>query len=131
MACPAPRPPAFSHALTPSPALLFRFSALTFNAHAIHLDPGFARVVEGHRAPLVHGPLTLALLLAALDCRLRETGRADRTVAALDYRNLAPLYAGEELRLCGREADADGLEVWVEGPDGGLAVRGTAVLGTV
>jgi len=52
----------------PDPALLFRFSALTYNAHRIHYDPRYATEVEGHPGLLVHGP-PLALLLLELPRR--------------------------------------------------------------
>ena len=49
-------------------------------------------------------------------------------VTEVEYRNLAPLYAGEEMRVCGREVEGGGgeYEVWVEGREGGYAVRGRA-----
>ncbi len=40
-----------------SPALLFRFSALTYNAHRIHYDRDYARDVEGYPGLFTHGPL--------------------------------------------------------------------------
>ncbi|KAF1809254.1 hypothetical protein P152DRAFT_484783 [Eremomyces bilateralis CBS 781.70] len=113
-----------SHALTPSPALLFRFSALTFNAHAIHLDPGYCREVEGHRGLLVHGPLALTLVVTMIEARMRETGG---TIKSIEYRNLAPLYAGEEMRVCGRDAGNGRWDVWVEGPEGGMSLKGTVM----
>ncbi len=49
-----------------SPTLLFRFSALTYNAHRIHYDRDFARDVEGYPGLLTHGPLqALAMAEAA------------------------------------------------------------------
>jgi 3-methylfumaryl-CoA hydratase len=49
-----------------SPVLLFRFSALTYNAHRIHYDRGYARDVEGYPGLLTHGPLqALAMAEAA------------------------------------------------------------------
>ncbi|KAG6090269.1 hypothetical protein E4U15_007221 [Claviceps sp. LM218 group G6] len=94
--------------------------ALTFNAHSIHIDPLYTRSVERHRGLLVHGPLTLALML----------GELRRTAARITYRNFAPLYVDEPLRVCVREAEEEGRpwDVWVEGPDGGMAVKGTAVM---
>jgi 3-methylfumaryl-CoA hydratase len=44
-------------ALVPSSALLFRYSALTFNAHRIHYDHRYATSVEGYSGLVVHGPL--------------------------------------------------------------------------
>jgi len=119
--------PDFFFTFTPSRTLLFHFSALTFNAHAIHLDRQFCREIEGHRDLLVHGPLSLALLLAALESQLGS----GEDVRQIDYRNLAPLYAGEPMRVCvrrnGDAGDPDSSwDVWAEGPAGGLAVRGTA-----
>lgn len=114
----------------PSPRHLFHFSALTFNAHAIHLDPEYARSVDGHRAPLVHGPLTLALMLRVL------TGHSGQPVSRFVYRNHAPLYVDEPLTVKVRPVPSrtdrgDGgatWDAWVEGPDRGLAAKGTATM---
>ncbi|KHO00647.1 uncharacterized protein MAM_01425 [Metarhizium album ARSEF 1941] len=107
--------------LVPTPTHLFHFSALTFNAHAIHVDPLYARSTDGHRDLLVHGPLALALMLNVLG------GGVER----ISYRNLAPLYVNEELSVCvGRPDDGRSWDVWIEGPEGGLAVRGKAVMDT-
>ncbi len=80
-------------------------------------------------------------MLSALRRQLRGArGEDDESVRRIEYRNLAPLYAGEPMRVCLRRntnaaaaegADGPGGErkwdVWVEGPDGGLAVKGVAV----
>jgi 3-methylfumaryl-CoA hydratase len=42
-----------------NPVLLFRFSALTYNAHRIHYDRGYAQT-EGYPGLVVHGPLQAA-----------------------------------------------------------------------
>ncbi|KAK0710970.1 HotDog domain-containing protein [Lasiosphaeris hirsuta] len=128
----APQNPSFSFTLRPDATLLFHFSALSYNAHAIHLNPEYARAQEGYRGLLVHGPLTLVLMLSAL----RHFSKTQDTwVESIDYRNLAPLYVDEELKVCAREIESSAAttpgtkrwQVWIEGPDGGLAVRGTAV----
>ena len=49
--------------VAPEPTLLFRFSAVTFNAHRIHYDREYATNVEGYPGLVVHGPLTAVLLL--------------------------------------------------------------------
>jgi hydroxyacyl-ACP dehydratase HTD2-like protein with hotdog domain len=122
----APHAADFSVTLTPSQSLLFRFSALTFNAHAIHLDPQYCREVEGYRNLLVHGPLTLVLMLSVLRSQL-ATGEK---VKSFDYRNLAPLYANEDLKVCVRKdrTRENKYEVWVEGREGGYAVKGSAII---
>ena len=42
--------------IVPDPVLLFRVSALTYNAHRIHYDADYATTVEGHPGLVVHGP---------------------------------------------------------------------------
>ncbi|KAJ5095139.1 hypothetical protein N7532_007430 [Penicillium argentinense] len=119
----------FRHPILPTKALLFRFSALTFNAHSIHLDKRYTQNEEGYRDCLVHGPLTLTLLLSVLQSYLRGI---NLQVSKFEYRNLAPLFVGEQLTICGKPKNGDGTwDVWIEGPDGGLAVRGTAWASTL
>lgn len=80
---------------------LFRFSALTFNAHRIHYDADYVRSVEHYPGLVVHGPLQAMLLL---DHAIRE-GAAPRRFA---FRARAPLYAGTRAML---ERTAD--DLWV------------------
>jgi 3-methylfumaryl-CoA hydratase len=97
-----------------SPALLFRFSALTYNAHRIHYDRDYARDAEGYPGLLTHGPLqALAMAEAA-----RGAGSADGSRAGdrrFGYRLTAPLF------------DHQGLIVSVAGEPGAVvtAVRDT------
>ncbi|OCK82723.1 hypothetical protein K432DRAFT_415179 [Lepidopterella palustris CBS 459.81] len=114
--------PDFTYTLSPTCNLLFRYSALTFNAHAIHLDPQYCREVEGHRNLLVHGPLTLTLLVTMLREHLKTLDPPQR-VFSFDYRNLAPLYANEPLKLCCRMIEDGKYEVWAETPEGGIAIK--------
>ncbi|KAF1967044.1 hypothetical protein BU23DRAFT_516994 [Bimuria novae-zelandiae CBS 107.79] len=125
-----PNEPGFSYTITPTDTLLSRFSALTLNAHRIHLDREYARNVEGHRNLLIHGPLTLTLMLKFIGTYLQAIPEGVHMVEAIEYRNLAPLYCGEQLRLCAKEKedmrmdDARIYDVWIEGPTGGMAVKG-------
>ncbi|KAG9247090.1 hypothetical protein BJ878DRAFT_222043 [Calycina marina] len=121
--------PDHSFELTPDRALLFRFSALTFNAHAIHLDQQYCREVEGHRDLLVHGPLSLVLMFSILRSQLKER----EIVLNFDYRNLAPLYVGERMRVCIKKdtTKKSRYDVWIEGKDGGYAVKGSATVGNI
>ena len=78
-AAPAPAPaPAPAEATTeivvPDSTLLFRFSALTGNAHRIHYDERYARQEEGYAGIVVHGPLQ-AILLSNLAARLSDGRR--------------------------------------------------------
>ncbi|KFU78010.1 3-methylfumaryl-CoA hydratase [Amycolatopsis lurida] len=73
-------------AIDVSPTLLFRFSALTYNAHRIHYDRDYARDVEGYPGLLTHGPLQ-ALAMAEAARRRGSGGRR-----AFDYRLVSPLF---------------------------------------
>lgn len=83
--------------LATDPTLLFRFSALTYNAHRIHYDRAYATEVEGYPGLVVHGPLQ-AIALAEL-CRRHLP---DRRVAGFSFRSLRPAFDGAPLRLRGR-----------------------------
>jgi 3-methylfumaryl-CoA hydratase len=73
-------------AIDVSPTVLFRFSALTYNAHRIHYDREFTREVEGYPGLLTHGPLqALAMAEAA-----RAAGSDGDQV--FEYRLIAPLF---------------------------------------
>ncbi|MGE3284576.1 MAG: hypothetical protein AB7J32_00575 [Pseudonocardia sp.] len=96
-------------ALLPDEPLLFGFSALTYNAHRIHYDLGYATGVEGYPGLVVHGPL-LALLLLELPRRF-DPGHPVRGVT---FRLERPAFAGVPV-LAGPDHDA--------GHDGGYAVR--------
>jgi 3-methylfumaryl-CoA hydratase len=91
-----PVPPAAGEApvfsLTVDPTVLFRFSALTYNAHRIHYDLAYA-TSEGHPDLVVHGPLQALLLMEAA-----HRSRPDRDpVARFAYRLQAPAYGAGPL----------------------------------
>jgi 3-methylfumaryl-CoA hydratase len=86
--------------LVPDPTMLFRFSALTYNAHRIHYDRTYATEVEGYPGLVVHGPLQ-AIALAEL-CRQHTP---DRRLRSFRFRGLRPAFDGNPLRLRGRLGD--------------------------
>jgi len=99
--------------LSTDPTLLFRFSALTYNAHRIHYDRAFATDVEGYPGLVVHGPLQ-AIALAEL-CRRNAR---DRCVATFRFRALLPAFDGAPLELRGRLRDQDHAELVAFDRDG-------------
>ncbi len=119
-----PPPPegSWTRTLQPDTRLLFRFSALTFNAHRIHYDRGYAVQTEGYPGLVVHGPLTAVLLLQLV----RQS--TARPVLAFSFRGVAPLFDLGPIRLLGRLAD-DAVELQAQGPDGALALAATCTLG--
>ena len=48
-----------------SEVLLFRYSAITFNAHRIHIDLPYAQEIERYPGLVVHGPLQATWLIQA------------------------------------------------------------------
>ena len=85
---------------------LFRFSALTFNAHKIHVDRDWCRNVEGHRDLVVHGPISLT---GVLDLYRDVKGGSSPEVVpkSISYRMMSPLYVGEKYRVI-LEKEAEG-----------------------
>ncbi len=83
---------------------LFRFSAVTFNAHRIHFDLDYAEHVEKYPGLVVHGPLQAILLIQA--ARQRRGGVVPRTYR---FRGVRPLFHFDALRLVG-QAEQGGLQ---------------------
>lgn len=75
--------------LTADEALLFRFSALTYNSHRIHYDHNWARQ-EGYADLVVHGPLQ-ALMMGEL-VRRSACGLVGRT---FHYRLVSPMIGAQ------------------------------------
>ncbi|EXJ55153.1 hypothetical protein A1O7_08078 [Cladophialophora yegresii CBS 114405] len=145
-----PSDPDYSQTMIPSATLLFRFSALTRNAHVIHLDGDYTRQVYGLPKLLVHGPLTSVLMLDVLGkaLALKIHGEASAlTIRNFQYKNLLPLFVHEPITIACRRLhdtkpdttkDQNGFaaawqkwDVWIqkgEGRDATLAVRGSAMV---
>ena len=130
---PAPPPPGegrfnavgwdATRSLTPSPALLFRYSALTFNSHRIHYDHPYATGTEGYRGLVVHGPLIATFLL---DLARRTLG-SETALATFDFRAVSPAIANEPLHLALRR-DGEALVLAAFAEDGRqiMAAKATA-----
>ncbi|MDR1999435.1 MAG: hypothetical protein LBQ06_05785 [Frankiaceae bacterium] len=134
----APRPAAdYVREVRPDPVLLFRFSALTYNAHRIHYDRDYATTVEGHPGLVVHGPLQALYMLEAA-----AAVRGARATS-FDFRLSAPSFDGQQLWITADRADAtqagtgpaepgddpaDAVRTAVVGP-GGQGASGTASFG--
>jgi 3-methylfumaryl-CoA hydratase len=110
------------HMLVPSEALLFRYSALTFNSHRIHYDLPYACEQEGYRGLVVHGPLTATLLL---DLAARHFG--DNRLKKFDFRGTSPAICGEKLHLTLRGTFAN-IELAAFATDGRQIMAATAAL---
>lgn len=118
-----PEPPsgAWVRTVTPDPVLLFRFSALTFNAHRIHYDRMYAMSEEGYPGLVVHGTL-VALLLIELTRR-----HESRRVRQFSFRALRPVFDLAPLRLLGAPG-AGSIALVAQGPDGVAATEAEVIL---
>jgi 3-methylfumaryl-CoA hydratase len=121
-AAPEPDKPDWSRVIVPDPVLLFRYSALTFNAHRIHYDLPYARDIEGYPALVMNGGLTALLLV--------ETARTHlpRRIAGYAARALHPLFVGQSITFNGR-LSGETAELWACGPDGTRAYQVSVSLG--
>lgn len=118
---PAPQTAPWRRELQTNEAVLFRYSAITFNGHRIHYDIDYCRKNEGYPGLIVHGPLQTTLLLDL--CRRSDP----RPVRTLDYRATHPVFHQETFSVNGQPAsDGKSVELWTANAAGCYAMRGTA-----
>jgi len=112
---PAPADAAWCDEITLSSPLVFRYSAVTWNAHRIHYDADYAREAEGYPNTVQNGGLTMQLLVdAALE-------RAPGELTGFTARLTRPIYVGDTVSLCGGTATDDGgMDCWVADREGAL-----------
>ncbi|KAJ7632663.1 hypothetical protein FB45DRAFT_913084 [Roridomyces roridus] len=113
----------FSFTFTPSLTTLFRFSALMFNAHLIHLDKDWAQLKRGYPERLVHGPLTALMLL--------ETAvfhKPNAQIAHFEYRARNPIIVGRQLTFKGSWVDAQTATLWCVDQEGTVGMTGSITL---
>ncbi|WP_300548902.1 MaoC family dehydratase N-terminal domain-containing protein [Roseovarius sp.] len=118
-----PDAPVLSESRTASEALLFRYSALTFNAHRIHYDLPYAQEVEQYPGLVVHGPLQATWLMQAA-CRARS-----QRPTYFDFRGLHPMLLtpgdGGQIDIMATEDDCGALSL-VTGQGGHQCMQATA-----
>jgi 3-methylfumaryl-CoA hydratase len=103
--------------LVPDSTLLFRYSAVTNNAHRIHYDSAYAREVEGYPALVVNGGLSTLLLWELAERSLGGSLRRSVT------RNLKPLFVDRALTLHVAAADNGRAAAWVTDDRGAIAIE--------
>jgi len=120
----APKDAKWERSIQPDDVLLFRYSALTFNAHRIHYDWRYATQAEGYPGLVVHGPLIATLLL---DLLRRNMPKAK--VARFAFRAVSPLFDTGPFWVCGKpESDPKAISLWARNESGGLATMATAAV---
>lgn len=124
---PPPNPPKdaqWSRTIRPSPVMLFRYSALTFNGHRIHYDRDYSRDIEGYKGLVFHGPLTATLLA---DLAIGQ--RTETALTGFSFRATAPLLDTVPFTIYGKSGEngnKETLKLWAETPEGGLAMEASA-----
>jgi 3-methylfumaryl-CoA hydratase len=105
--------------IVPSEIMLFRYCAVTFNAHRIHYDRPYATGTEGYPGLVVNGGLPGLFLIELF----KEI--SGRQPDVFDIRNVGPLYCGEPCHLRASETG----DVWsltAENDAGEPAAQATA-----
>jgi 3-methylfumaryl-CoA hydratase len=102
-------------------ALLFRYSALTFNSHRIHYDRPYATEVEGYAGLLVHGPLQATLLMD-----LARRMRPEAMLSRFSFRSVAPLFDLASFFARGRILEDGSASLWVAGAKATVHMRAEA-----
>lgn len=106
----APNACEHSRRVAPDPTQLFRFSALTFNAHRIHYDRDYCRDVEGYPGLVVQGPFTAMLLMDHL-----QTSLPKARLHRFTFRAQSPLFDTAPFDLC-LDVREGGADLWAQGP---------------
>lgn len=120
----APRPDPLPEALEwtqqrrADAVLLFRFSALTFNAHRIHYDLPYATEAEHYPGLVVHGPLQAMLLMES--ARRHRSGAHPATYM---FRASRPLFDFESCTVAAQSTADGGLDLFTANGDGNVAMR--------
>ena len=104
----------------PSDALLFRYSALTFNSHRIHYDRRYVTETELYPGLIVHGPLIATLLI---DLLRRHTAEP---VKSFRFRAVSPLFDTAAFSVHGTPDGKGGAALWARNADGHLAMDAEA-----
>ena len=118
---PAPADAVWRREIVPTPVLLFRYSALSFNAHRIHFDHPYA-VEHGYPGLVVHGPLLATLLMDLLRCNLSAAVKSFR------FRALRPIFATAPFAVCGHRGEGGRIKLWAEDDRGFLCMDAEAGL---
>jgi 3-methylfumaryl-CoA hydratase len=115
---PAPSDAAWSERKHLPNSLVFRYSAVTWNAHRIHYDADYTRGTEGYPEIVQNGGLTMHLLL---DAAVRNA--PGRRLTAVNARLTRPIYVGDTITLAGGAAAEGAVPAWVADKDGMLAAQ--------
>ncbi len=110
----APTDQVWADTILMSESLVFRYSAITWNAHRIHYDSDYCRDVEGYPHTVQNGGLTMQLMI---DAALK---RAPAELRGLTARLVNPLFVGDSVKLCGYAAADNRMRMFAADKNGHL-----------
>jgi hydroxyacyl-ACP dehydratase HTD2-like protein with hotdog domain len=111
---------AWREAYPVDPVLLFRFSALTFNAHKIHYDRRYAADEEKYPGLVVHGPLQALLLLES--AKRHHPGQKP---ASYTFRGMRPMFDFDRISLCGQPKADQSCDLYTANGDDAIGMQAT------
>ncbi|KAK9371346.1 hypothetical protein V1509DRAFT_614388 [Lipomyces kononenkoae] len=132
--------PMFQTTLIPTRALVFRFSALTFNAHRIHYDPLYATAVEQLPDVIVQGALSLVLIMSWLqfDSEVSSAlgisySSVSKHIQRVSYSCVHNITVDREVKIGimprpGLRGSVEKWRIWIE-QGGGICLKGTITIG--
>lgn len=97
---------------------LFRYSAVTFNAHRIHYDQNYATQYEGYPGIVVQGQLLATLALNAF-----LNANPDAKIASFNFRSQSPIFHPNRFFTGGKRINDHNADLWVYN-DKGIAQSG-------
>lgn len=124
-----PRPPQmapnnamWTRTVAPDATLLFRFSALTFNASRIHYDYRYVTEVEGYPGVIVSARLVAIMLMQMCQAENRAGDLEE-----FDFRFVRPLFDAAPFTLAGRTGEsAASASLWAANAEGHLSMTAEA-----
>lgn len=118
---PSPTGAQWRRTIQPDATLLFRYSALTFNAHRIHYDRPYAQEQEGYGGLVVHGPLIATLLVDLVHRKLPGIRLREFT-----FKAVRPILDTAPFDVCGAVDEDGGIRLWACDKNGALATTAFA-----
>lgn len=108
---PAPEAAAWSQTVTTPPTRLFRYSAVTFNAHQIHYDHPYVTGKEGYPGTIVQGQFIATMLLEAF-----QAANPNTAPNRFSFRAMKPIFANEVFQAEGNQGEGF-VDLWAKGEE--------------
>ncbi|MFP7672550.1 MaoC family dehydratase N-terminal domain-containing protein [Marivita sp. S0852] len=116
---PVPATPVFTKSEPMPITRLFRYSAVTFNAHRIHYDLSYAKDVENYPGLVVHGPLQATLMLS------HAVAYSQRSPGHFTYRGVHPMFHDDPMQVLGYDPTDTALSLCTAKPGSHQGMQAT------